>query len=62
MDRSTYFFAKAEQCRRLAATITACDDPAVALLLALSAEFEVKAVERAMRQSEASKDASGSSR
>jgi hypothetical protein len=62
MDRSTYFFAKAEQCRRLAASITARNDPAVASLLALSAEFEAKAVERAMRESEASKGTSDSSR
>jgi hypothetical protein len=45
MDRSTYFFAKAEQCRRLAATITARDDPAIATFLALAAEFETKACE-----------------
>jgi hypothetical protein len=50
MESSTYLLNKADQCRRLAAAITARDDPAVASLLALSAEFEAKARESALHE------------
>lgn len=39
--------------RRLAAEITARDEPAIASFLALAAEFEAKAVEAGMREKEA---------
>ena len=44
MESSSFYLDKAEQCRRLAATIVMRDDPAVAALLALSAEFAALAV------------------
>jgi hypothetical protein len=50
MDRSTYFLNKAEQCRRLAATVTARDDPAIQRLLALAAGYETLAIESAARE------------
>jgi hypothetical protein len=54
MESSTYFLNKSEQCRRLAAAIvTARDNPAVAPILALSAEFEARAIASAMRETDA---------
>ena len=53
MKRSSYYFDKVEQCRRLAATLTARDDPAIGTLLALAAEFEAKAIEGAIRENAA---------
>ena len=50
MQSSTYFLNEAEECRHLAAAITARDDPAVASFLALAAEFEAKASESALRE------------
>jgi len=50
MESSTYLLNKAQQCRRLAAVITVRDDPAIASLLALAAEFEAKASKRALRE------------
>ena len=52
MGSHTYFFDKAEQCRRLAADITARDDSAIVTLRALAAEFETKA-RHAMREADA---------
>lgn len=56
MESSTYFFDKAEHCRGLAAAIIARDDPAIASLLALAAEFEAKAIEHATHETDAMKD------
>ena len=50
MESSGYFLGKAEQCRRLAKEILAKDNPAIATLLAMAAEFEVKAVAAATRE------------
>lgn len=41
--RAKYFREKAAQCRRLANSITARDDPTEAALLSLAAEFEATA-------------------
>jgi hypothetical protein len=41
--QTTSFRQQAENCRRLARTITARDDPTVGRLIALSKEFEAKA-------------------
>ena len=41
---SAYFLGKAAQCRRLAQEILVKNDPAIATLLALAAEFEGKAI------------------
>jgi hypothetical protein len=43
---------KVEQCRRLATGFTTRDDPAVATLVALATEFEVKVVEAAIREAD----------
>jgi hypothetical protein len=43
-ESADYFRKKAEQCRRLAGSISNSNDPAVASLLALAVEFEAKAV------------------
>lgn len=53
MGSSRFFLGKAEQCRRLAATIVMRHDPAVAALLALGAEFEALAAEWARRETDA---------
>jgi hypothetical protein len=53
MQNSTCLFDKAARCRRLAAAITARDDPAIASLLALAADFEASAIERAVRETDA---------
>ena len=44
MDPVEYWRERAAQCRRLANTITARDDPAIKALLALAAEFNAKAM------------------
>jgi hypothetical protein len=48
MEASSFFAEKAEQCRRLAATIT--DAHAIAALLAMAEEFELRAAEQAQRE------------
>jgi hypothetical protein len=53
MESSAYFLDKAEQCRRLARTIYRRDDPAIKVLLDLAAEFDAKAIEAAIRESNA---------
>ena len=52
MESSAYFFDKAEQCRRLAASIVSHNDPSIATLHALAAEFERKAIEAATREND----------
>ena len=52
MESSAYFFDMAERCRGLAASITSRDDPAIAVLHGLAAEFERKAVQAAIRENE----------
>ena len=42
-----FFIEKAARCRRLAASITVPDDPAIGALLALADEFEAKAAKLA---------------
>jgi hypothetical protein len=44
MEASAYFRGRAAQCRRLAQEILARNDPAIATLLAMAAEFEGKAI------------------
>jgi hypothetical protein len=53
---SAYFLGKAAQCRRLAQEILAKDDPAIATLLAMAAEFEGKAIVAATDESNAFQD------
>lgn len=43
IESVTYFREKAEQCRRLARSILTRDDPAVAALEAMAAEFDLSA-------------------
>lgn len=52
MESSAYFFDKAEQCRGLADSILSRDDPAIATLHGLAAEFERKAIEAAIREND----------
>ncbi len=52
-ESSAYFFSKSEQCRRLAKAILAKNDPAIDALRQLAAEFEAKAIEIAIRESNA---------
>lgn len=51
-ESSAYFLGKSEQCRQLAKTILG-NDPAIKALLDLAAEFEAKAIEIAIRESNA---------
>ena len=53
MRTSTFYLAKAEQCRRLAATIVPGADPAIASLVALAREFDARAMAAARCETEA---------
>jgi hypothetical protein len=44
MESFAEYRLRADQCRWLAATVTVRDDPAIAALLKLAAEYEAKAV------------------
>jgi hypothetical protein len=59
MESSAYFLDKAEQCRRLARTIYRRNDPAIKVLPDLAAEFDAKAIEAAIRESNAFYSANG---
>jgi len=48
METTSFFSAKAAQCRRLAAAVN--DDAAIAALLAMAEKFEALAAERARRE------------
>jgi hypothetical protein len=50
METADYFRQKAAQCRRLADGIINRDDPAIANLMTLAVEFEVRAVALAAEQ------------
>jgi hypothetical protein len=43
VENAEFFRRKAQQCRRLAASLTNQTDPAVARMLALAAEFDARA-------------------
>ena len=53
MRTAKYYLAKAEQCRRLAATIVPGADPAITALAALAREFDARAMAAARRETEA---------
>lgn len=55
MESSTYLLDKAEQCRRMAASIVDRADPVIASLLELAAEFEAHAITAAIREGDAMK-------
>ena len=61
-ESSGYFLDKAEQCRRLVRTIFRRDDPVIKALLDLVAEFEAKAIDAAIRESNAFYSANGGRR
>jgi hypothetical protein len=58
MQSAADFRTRAEQCRRLARSISYQNDPAVAHLLTLAREYDAKAVELEEEEAKMGRDAS----